>query len=534
MPRQPLEPARTQPAGIERTVAAAESDLARLGDEVAAMEALLMRLLQDVVVAERRLEFGKAAQLLKANERLVLASLRCQSEADTAQQALADASVTSRVDPLTGLHDRHTLRERFAQVSAQARRHDRPCALLFVDLNGFKRLNDNRGHAFGDRVLRAVAQRMVAAVREEDTVSRHGGDEFLILVPELAQVSDAHAVAEKIARTIAAPMDIDGQKVEITASIGLAVCPDDGEDLDSLIEHADAAMYEHKRRRPGDAAKLDEALVAPADLAPTATTPDAERLMTDLRDANEHLVLAALSAQELRAAAEQARERQARFIKAAAAELRNPQAPLRIATAMLGQAPDQAPLLSRVERAIEQRMAHIARLIDDLIDASGRESGALVLERRTVDLLATIDAAVSAQRQALERRALHLQWKRPPQAVLLDADPLRLQQIVANLIDNARAHTPGGGHIELTVEAREDVVTLSVSDDGVGISPQVLPRVFEPFAQALDTLDLDTPALGLGLSAVRTLVRAHGGEITAHSAGVNRGSRFVVTLPRQR
>jgi len=487
-----------------------------------------VRLLQDAVDAERRREQSQAAQLVEANERLVLAALRSQSEADAAHAAT--------VDPLTGLHTRRTLLERFAQVVAQARRHGRRCALLFVDLDDFKPHNDRHGHSFGDRVLRLVADRMAAAVREVDTVSRHGGDEFLILLADLAQASDAQAVAEKLLRAIAAPAELDGHDVSVTASVGIAVYPDDGEDVDTLIQRADAAMYASKRQRPGGVALHGADTTPPPAAAPVgaAAAVDVERRLADLREANEKLVLAALDAQELRAVADRARQRQAAFMSAVAAELRNPQAPVRIVSAMLGQAPGQEPLLSRVQQAVERRMTRMARLVSDLVEAAHRDPGHLVLERRRVDLAAAVDAAIAAQRLTLDRRQLRLQWQRPTQPVEIDADPARLDQILANLLDNACAQTPDGGRIAVSVGAGDDTATLTVTDDGMGIAPQTLPQVFEPFAQTVQTLDLDVPSLGLGLTAVRALVRAHGGEVTAHSDGLLRGSRFVVTLPRHR
>jgi len=529
---------KTKPPGratADPSVAEAAAKLAQMGGEVEAVKALLVRLLQDAVDAERRSEHGQAAQLIEANEQLVLAALRSQAEAETAQQALADAAHPTAVDELTGLNTRHTLLERFAQVVAQARRNGRRCALLFVDLDDFKWCNDSHGHAFGDRVLREVADRMVAVVREVDTVSRHGGDEFLILLADLAQAADAQAVAEKVLHAIAAPMEMEGGALQLTASVGIAVYPDDGEDVDSLIERADAAMYASKRRRPGGVGFHHDPGSAPAAAAARASAAaDVARRLADLREANEKLVLAVVSAQELREAAEQARERQAAFLRAVAAELRNPQAPVRIASAMLGQAPGRESLLTRVQKSVEQRTARIAHLVDDLVEAAPGESGELVLRRTPMDLAAAVDSAVEVQRAACDRRGLRLHWHRPARPIELDADPTLVDQILSNLIDNACAHTPGGGRIDLSVDPGDDSVTLTVADDGMGIAPQDLPGVFEPFSQALQALDADVPSLGLGLTAVRALVRAHGGEITAHSDGLHRGSRFVVTLPRRR
>ena len=523
------------PAPIDPSVAEAAAKLAQLGGEVEAVKALLVRLLQDAVDVERRSEHSQAAQLIEANEQLVLSALRSQAEAETAQQALADAAYATAVDELTRLHTRHTLLERFAQVVAQARRNGRRCALLFVDLDDFKWYNDSHGHAFGDRVLREVADRMVAVVREVDTVSRHGGDEFLILLADLAQAADAQAVAEKVLHAIAAPMDVEGHAVQVTASVGIAVYPDDGEDVDALIERADAAMYASKRRRPGSVGfHQGPGSASAATASPARATVDVARRLADLREANEKLVLAVVSAQELRAAAEQARERQTAFLRAVATELANPLAPVRIASAMLGQAPGRESLLTRVQQSVEQRTTRMAQLVDDLVEAAPSESGELVPRRTPVDLVAAVDSAVEVHRAACERRGLRLHWQRPAQPIEFDADPALMDQILSNLIDNACAHTPGGGRIDLSVDSRDDSVTLTVADDGTGITPQDLPGVFEPFSQALQTLDADVPSLGLGLTAVRALVRAHGGEVTAHSDGLNRGSRFVVTLPRHR
>jgi diguanylate cyclase (GGDEF)-like protein len=523
------------PMSTERSVAEAEAQLARLGGEVMAMKAVLLRVLQQVVVAEARLAHSQTAQLVEANEELVLAALRSQSEADTAQRALADATQAKVVDALTGLHTRNTLLERFEQVVAQARRHGRRCALLFVDLDDFKRLNDTRDHAFGDRVLRLVADRMVAAVREVDTVSRHGGDEFLVLLADLAQAKDAQAVADKLVRAIAAPMDVDGQPCSVTASVGIAVYPDDGESVDTLTERADAAMYASKRQRPGGVACHGaEPPPSPVVAAGSATAAAADRRLSALREVNERLVLAALSAQELRAAAEQARERQAAFLRAVTEELRNPLAPVRIASAMVGQAPGQQPLLARVQLAVDQRMDRLARLLSELVEASHSEAGELALQPQPVDLVAAVDAALVMQRPTFERRGLSLQWQRPAQPIELEADPQRLAQIVTNLLDNACAHTPDLGHVGVAVDADAGHVSLTVTDDGPGIAPEALASVFEPFARAVHAVDVDVPSLGLELTAVRALVLAHGGEISAHSDGLNRGSRFVVTLPRRR
>jgi len=146
-------------------------------------------------------------------------------------------------DALTDLPNRLLLNDRLARSIALARRYGRRLAVLFLDCDRFKHINDSLGHAIGDQVLRSVAKRLTTCVRESDTVSRHGGDEFLILLSELDQPEDAEAIAQKIVTSIAEPHLIAGHELQLTASVGIALYPEDGQDAQSLIMRADTAMY---------------------------------------------------------------------------------------------------------------------------------------------------------------------------------------------------------------------------------------------------------------------------------------------------
>ena len=146
-------------------------------------------------------------------------------------------------DALTDLPNRLLLNDRLARSIALARRYGRRLAVLFLDCDRFKHINDSLGHAIGDQVLRSVAKRLTTCVRESDTVSRHGGDEFLILLSELDQPEDAEAIAQKIVTSIAEPHLISGHELQLTASVGIALYPEDGQDAQSLIMRADTAMY---------------------------------------------------------------------------------------------------------------------------------------------------------------------------------------------------------------------------------------------------------------------------------------------------
>jgi len=149
-------------------------------------------------------------------------------------------------DFLTGLPNRLLLKDRITQAISLSRRQGKHIAMLFLDLDGFKNINDSQGHEIGDKLLQLVAQRTVACVRSSDTVSRHGGDEFVVLLSEVAAAGDAAISAEKILAAIAMPHAISGHDLHLSASIGISIYPEDGHDADSLIKSADTAMYQAK------------------------------------------------------------------------------------------------------------------------------------------------------------------------------------------------------------------------------------------------------------------------------------------------
>jgi diguanylate cyclase (GGDEF)-like protein/PAS domain S-box-containing protein len=153
----------------------------------------------------------------------------------------------AQFDPLTGLPNRALLADRFSQMIVQARRHDKPLGVLFIDLDQFKMVNDSLGHAGGDDLLKETARRLQASVRPGDTVARISGDEFAVILGDLARADDAALVAQKIIDQLAMPVRVRGQEVFVTASIGIAAFPTDGDDAEALLGAADAAMYRAKQ-----------------------------------------------------------------------------------------------------------------------------------------------------------------------------------------------------------------------------------------------------------------------------------------------
>lgn len=225
----------------------ASREIAQLEALVAAAHGRLAALNQDVADAESRLGSVQSVQIVEANEHLVLAAMRSQTAADTASQALEEVSRSARLDVLTGLPNRAVLLDHLAHAIPNAKRRGAHLALLFLDLNNFKQINDTRGHAVGDRVLKQVADRMAAAVREGDTVSRLGGDEFVILLAEVVHAADAALVADKLISALAVPICMDDHVLRLTASIGISLYPEDGHEATTLLDRADSAMYRAKR-----------------------------------------------------------------------------------------------------------------------------------------------------------------------------------------------------------------------------------------------------------------------------------------------
>ena len=538
-------PVDETPDGAEGLAAKAARDLGRLQQETERARATLNRVQLDVIAAQALLGNSDAARLREANEQLVISALHARTDAETATRALHDASRSAELDALTQLPNRVLLLDRFAHIIANARRHSARSALLFLDLNNFKQINDTLGHAVGDQVLKLAAHRLATSVREMDTVSRHGGDEFVILLAEVSEAADAIVIADKLIAALAAPSRVDDHVLRLTASIGISIFPDDGEQAEMLIDRADAAMYRAKRH--GGVRRFffhDEETASVRSLEPSAleslqrpltqyelAQAEHQRQYAQLREANENLVLAALTAQELQAAAELAQRRQMQFLAVVAHELRNPLSPILGAAEVMSRfRADEAQLL-RVQGIIERQVQHITRLVGDLLDVSRASTGKWRLERQVVEMADIIDQAVDSCRPAMDTRLQHFRVHVPSRPLEVHGDPVRLAQIMSNLLDNASKYTQVGGDIGLSVVGVEDAIVITVSDSGIGIVAEALPTVFEPFMQDTHAVGFNGIGLGIGLTVVRELVEAHGGSVAASSAGSGLGSQFVVTLP---
>jgi diguanylate cyclase len=503
----------------------------------------LNRLRQAVADAQQRVAASGGAQLVEANEQLVLAALRAQTESAKAAHALKDVSNAAELDPLTGLPLRPLLLDRFARAIANAKRRGDVVAVLFVDLNGFKHVNDTLGHAVGDELLKAVGRRLSSAMREADTVCRYGGDEFLILLADLTERLDATVIATKTLSTVRDPYRIGSHQLTITASIGMSTYPQDGDDAATLIDRADVAMYRAKRDGRGFVFYSDDlersAVAKPDDDAHTGPQTSAESAPVypagrheQLKEANEELVIAALGAQALQFAAEESRQRQTDFLAMLAHELRNPLTPIRNAAAVLTRGRKDKALLNRVHAIIERQVLHMSRLVDDLTELSRLRTGKLTLIRGRLDMTELIHQAVDMVASAMASRKQHFTLDlKPGIPLMVEADAVRVVQMLANLLDNASKYTPEGGSIDLSATATHDSIVIAVTDTGKGITAEAMPTIFEAFVHSKDPAGPPVEGLGIGLAIVSELAQAHGGSIVATSAGAGRGSRFVLTLP---
>ncbi len=224
-------------------------------------------------------------------------------------------------------------------------------------------------------------------------------------------------------------------------------------------------------------------------------------------------------------------QRKDEFLAMLAHELRNPLAPIRNAAQIMRLYTKGNPKLEWVRAVIERQSRHLTRLVDDLLDVSRIVRGQITLEKATVELNDIVRHALETSRPLMRERKHELTVSVPGDSIRLEADLTRLAQVLANLLINAAKYTPEGGHIWLEAEREGSGVLLRVRDTGMGITPSLLPRVFDLFTQGARTLDRAQGGLGIGLTLVKRIVEMHGGTVQARSGGSGEGSEFILRLP---
>jgi signal transduction histidine kinase/DNA-binding response OmpR family regulator len=219
------------------------------------------------------------------------------------------------------------------------------------------------------------------------------------------------------------------------------------------------------------------------------------------------------------------------FLAMLAHELRNPLAPIRNAVEILRMLDIPDPNIRWANDVIARQVEHLVRLVDDLLDISRITGGKIQLRKEPVDVAVPVARAVETSRPLLDARRHELKVTLPPQPLRVEADLVRLAQVLANLLNNAAKYTEEGGQIALEVAQAGDQAVFRVRDNGIGIAPEIISSVFDLFTQIDRSLNRAQGGLGVGLTLVRQLVEMHGGTVEAHSDGPNRGSEFVVRLP---
>jgi PAS domain S-box-containing protein len=246
--------------------------------------------------------------------------------------------------------------------------------------------------------------------------------------------------------------------------------------------------------------------------------------------ARRQTTLALAREQEAREAAVSANRAKDEFLAMLGHELRNPLAPIVTALHLMKiQGPEGS---ERARNVVEHQVDHLVRLVDDLLDVSRIARGDVELKREVLEIAEVVEKGVETVSPLLEQRGHTLTVDVPSHGLLVEADPMRLGQVISNLLTNAAKYTPPAGHITVRAQAVDGEVVLSMHDTGIGIAPDVLPHVFDLFVQERQAIDRSQGGLGLGLAIVRNLIERHGGSVSARSEGSGRGSEFVVRLPR--
>jgi PAS domain S-box-containing protein len=232
-------------------------------------------------------------------------------------------------------------------------------------------------------------------------------------------------------------------------------------------------------------------------------------------------------------ALKEADRRKDEFLATLAHELRNPLAPIRNAVELLRRANGNQAVMETARSMMERQVIQLVRLVDELLDVSRITNGKLLLRKERVELSAVVSSALESSRPLIDLLSHELRVTLPKEPIAFHADPIRLAQVFANLLNNAAKYTDRGGRIWFCAQQQGDELTVSVRDTGIGIAAAHLPRLFEMFSQAVPALERSQGGLGIGLALVRGVVELHGGKVEAKSAGPGQGSEFIVRLPLQ-
>ncbi|HWP17983.1 MAG TPA: ATP-binding protein [Burkholderiaceae bacterium] len=301
---------------------------------------------------------------------------------------------------------------------------------------------------------------------------------------------------------------------------------------DAVARHADRATFEFRAIRPDGSIRW----LAGRALLTYDEAGQPWRMVGVCVDATDQKLVeqerAAFVAREqaARREAENANRAKDEFLAMLGHELRNPLGAIAAAVEVLNRVGNNQETAASARRIIARQASHLARLMNDLLDMARATAGKITLSRQALNLAQLVQRTLSAMEVAgsLRQHKLSVEYH----DAWVEADAMRMEQVVTNLVTNATKYTPPDGAIHVRVAAEEGAAVLEVRDTGIGLSPELLPRIFDLFVQGERALDRRQGGLGIGLTLVRRLVELHGGHVSAHSEGPNRGSTFTVRLPR--
>jgi PAS domain S-box-containing protein len=307
-------------------------------------------------------------------------------------------------------------------------------------------------------------------------------------------------------------------------SVADLLIPDDRKDEEvtilDRIQHGDRIEHFETLRKTKDGRLLDISLTISPVLDDSGTICGASKIARDITEQKR-------VQRELREADKKKNE----FLALLAHELRNPLGPIRHAVKILRARTPRPEELEWATNIIDRQTEHMTRLVEDLLDVARITRGTIELRKERVDIATVLTGAVESSSTLIEKARHQLRVTPPAEPLYVDGDPTRLTQVVTNLLDNAAKYTDPGGRIWLSAEREGDEVAIRVRDTGIGIAPDVLPHIFDMFTQAGMSLERSHGGLGVGLGLVDRLVKLHGGQVSAASAGPGAGSEFTIRLP---
>jgi PAS domain S-box-containing protein len=382
------------------------------------------------------------------------------------------------------------------------------CVLVFRDVTERRRLEK-------ENASRLVAARLLASIVEssEDAIVSKSLDGI---------IQTWNAAAERIFGYLAE--EVIGRHINI-------LIPSDRQDEEEMIisriragervEHFDTV----RRRKDGQHIPVSLTISPVKD--DKGKVIGASKIARDITDRKQ----AEIALRQLAADLSESNRRKEEFLATLVHELRGPLAPLRNALTMMKVSDDNRAALEDTREMMERQLNQMVRLVDDLMDLNRINRGKLELRKERVELASIVHQAVETIRPMAACVNHEIDVTLPTKPIYLDADIVRLTQVLINLLNNSCKYCEPGGKISLTAEGQGSDVVLSVKDNGIGIPSDKLESIFEMFSQVDSTLERSQGGLGIGLTLVRRLVELHGGSITAHSEGAGRGSEFIIRLP---